>query len=107
MGCIVLVRCVLVLRCGLAGVVWYRYAGWSTSASACIGLSLFNYSTFVEGFVLEEKSIDGVMQTTFYEAKLCLKIAIVLHFLWKNSVSNLNKTYNIVYEVYGKGPFVK
>ena len=22
MGCIVLVRCVLVLRCGLAGVVW-------------------------------------------------------------------------------------
>jgi len=23
MGCIVLVRCVLVLRCGLAGVVWY------------------------------------------------------------------------------------
>jgi len=29
MGCIVLVRCVLVLRCGLAGVVWYRYAGFS------------------------------------------------------------------------------
>ena len=24
---IALVRCVLVLRCGLAGVVWYRYAG--------------------------------------------------------------------------------
>jgi len=23
MGCIALVRCVLVLRCGLAGVVWY------------------------------------------------------------------------------------
>ena len=35
MGFIVLVRCVLVLRCGLAGVVWYPYAGWST-ASACI-----------------------------------------------------------------------
>ena len=30
-GCIVLVRCVLVLRCGLAGVVWYPDAGWSTS----------------------------------------------------------------------------
>jgi len=29
MGCIALVRCVLVLRCGLAGVVWYPYAGWS------------------------------------------------------------------------------
>jgi len=27
MGCIDLVRCVLVLRCGLAVVVWYAYAG--------------------------------------------------------------------------------
>ena len=35
MGCIALVPCVLVLRCGLAGVVWYPDAGWS-SASACI-----------------------------------------------------------------------
>ena len=29
MGCFALVRCVLVLRCGLAGVVWYPYAGFS------------------------------------------------------------------------------
>ena len=29
MGCIVLVRWVLDLRCGLAGVVWYPYAGFS------------------------------------------------------------------------------
>jgi len=29
MGCIALVRCVLVLRCGLAGVVWYPDAGFS------------------------------------------------------------------------------
>ena len=29
MGCIALVLCVLVLRCGLAGVVWYPYAGFS------------------------------------------------------------------------------
>ena len=28
MGCIVLVRCVLVLRCGLAGLVWYLDAGF-------------------------------------------------------------------------------
>ena len=35
MCCIALVRCVLVLRCGSAGVEWYPYAGWS-SASACI-----------------------------------------------------------------------
>jgi len=27
MGCIALVRCMLVLRCGLAGVVWYLDAG--------------------------------------------------------------------------------
>jgi hypothetical protein len=27
MGCIALVRCVLVLRCGSAGMVWYPYAG--------------------------------------------------------------------------------
>ena len=27
MGCIALVRCVLVLRCGSSGVVWYPYAG--------------------------------------------------------------------------------
>jgi len=27
MGCIALVRCVLVLRCGLIVVVWYTYAG--------------------------------------------------------------------------------
>jgi len=32
MCCIALVRCVLVLRCGSAGVEWYPYAGWSTSA---------------------------------------------------------------------------
>jgi hypothetical protein len=29
MCCIILVRCVLVLRCGSAGVVWYPYAGFS------------------------------------------------------------------------------
>ena len=27
MGCIALVLCVLVFRCGSAGVVWYPYAG--------------------------------------------------------------------------------
>jgi len=27
MCCIALVRCVLVLRCGSAGVVWYPYSG--------------------------------------------------------------------------------
>ena len=37
MGCIALVPCVLVLPCGLAGVVWYPYA--------CFSWSLFNYKT--------------------------------------------------------------
>ena len=32
-GCIALVRYVLLLCCGLAVVVWYPYAGWGTSAS--------------------------------------------------------------------------
>jgi len=31
-GFMALVRCVLVLRCGSAGVVWYPYAGWNTEA---------------------------------------------------------------------------
>jgi len=30
-GCIALVRCVLVLRCGSAGAVWYPDAGWSSA----------------------------------------------------------------------------
>jgi len=29
LGCVALVRCVLVLCCGLAGAVWYPYAGFS------------------------------------------------------------------------------
>jgi len=35
MGFIALVRCLLVLRCGLAAVVWYLDVGFS--------ISLFNY----------------------------------------------------------------
>ena len=31
MGCIALVRCMLLLRCGLSVVVWYPYAGWGTT----------------------------------------------------------------------------
>ena len=42
MCCIALVRCVLVLQCGSAGLVWYLYAGWS-SASACISEIKLHY----------------------------------------------------------------
>ena len=47
MCCIALVRCVLVLRCGSAVVVWYPYAGWS-SASACIRMKIdvLTFETF-------------------------------------------------------------
>ena len=34
MGCIALVQCVFVLRCGLAGVVWYPDSGMQ--AEACL-----------------------------------------------------------------------
>ena len=37
MCCVALVRCVLVLRCGSAGVVWYPDASWN-SANASHGL---------------------------------------------------------------------
>ena len=53
MGCIALVRCVLVLRCGLAVVVWYPYAGWSPASIkrdqldvTCFIISLFKLNMF-------------------------------------------------------------
>ena len=42
MCCIALVRCVLVLRCGSAGVVWYPYAGFSLSLVLLFHYLLFN-----------------------------------------------------------------
>ena len=44
MGCIVLVRCVLVLRCGLAGVVWCGIR-MQAEASACIQIPQRNSNT--------------------------------------------------------------
>ena len=47
MGCIALVRCVLVLRCGLAGVVWYPdlfvelFNGLYCSGTMCVGATLW------------------------------------------------------------------
>ena len=35
MCCIALVRCVFVLRCGSAGVVWYPYAGYCSTSFEC------------------------------------------------------------------------
>ena len=50
MCCIALVRCVLVLRCGSAGVVWYPDAGWSKWHQ--VDLSLFNYYRTVYSFTI-------------------------------------------------------
>ena len=41
MGCVALVRCVLVLRCGSAGVVWYPYAGWGSASLFQLIYSIF------------------------------------------------------------------
>ena len=54
MGCIALVRRVLVLRCGLAGVVWYPYAGFSCSPVRGQHSLLFNACCI---FFLELKAI--------------------------------------------------
>ena len=43
MCCIALVRCVLVLRCGSAGVVWYPYSGRGTSEK----LKISTYLMFI------------------------------------------------------------
>jgi len=46
MGYIDLVRCVLVLRCGMVVVVWYPYAGFSLHTD--IGSFFILYSTVVQ-----------------------------------------------------------
>ena len=45
MCCIALVQCVLVIRCGSAGVVWYPSAGWGTSAEPLKCFSLHKDTT--------------------------------------------------------------
>ena len=50
MGCIALVRCVLVLRCGSTGVVWYPYVGCGFS----------NVSTSETGWAVNSEIIKQV-----------------------------------------------
>ena len=83
MCCIALVRCVLVLRCGSAGVVWYPYAGWSLhkeqfqlSVDTNPSVSQINKHVFLRGY-LEGKPkhlVDGIAVTaeTYEETKLIL-----------------------------------
>ena len=58
MGCIVLVQCVLVLRCGLAGVLWYPYAGWGTSAEG-----VWEYGVEENIWTVEGRGNGGVEET--------------------------------------------
>ena len=53
MCCIALVRCVLVLRCGSAGVEWYSYAGWNCA--------------FLTEFGVSWQTLVQVASTKFYE----------------------------------------
>jgi len=46
MGCIDLVRCLLVLRCGLVVVVWYLY-GIRMQAEALVPQSAYGYHTTI------------------------------------------------------------
>ena len=46
-----LVRCVLVLRCGLAGVVWYQNAGCSTTGLFIWNVGIGVNDRLVEGFI--------------------------------------------------------
>ena len=49
MFCIALVRCVLVLRCGSAGVVWYPYAGFSLQTVHLLNRSGLSHLALLNG----------------------------------------------------------
>ena len=48
MCCVELVRCVLVLRCGSAGVVWYPYAGFWAVNNEIIKQVTSSWSVFIQ-----------------------------------------------------------
>jgi len=70
MGCIALVRCVLVLRCGLAVVVWYPYAGWGTN-NEIIKQVTSSWSLF---FQLSESLVRQNLITTSFVAAIKIYI---------------------------------
>ena len=67
MGCVALVRCVFVLRCGSAGVMWYPYAGWSKALFFAQHVS--NASTFI-----------------FRSLRLCVGILLWFDVCWRYGV---------------------
>jgi len=80
MGCIAQVRCVLVLRCGLAVVVWYPYAGWGTnvwwndetlqqvSQFTYLGCSIsYQFSNHVEFKLANFLQLTGTIKRTIFQ----------------------------------------
>ena len=79
MGCIALVRCVLVLRCGSAGVVWYPYAGWGTSASATHSRKLLKMNVLAfETWWAKNKASD-ISRSIFIQPKVIFMGIIILN----------------------------
>jgi len=60
MGCIVLVRCVLVLRCGLAGLVWYPDAGFSLHPDTTPVKSSFFMASLYQNFTFISMGRSGI-----------------------------------------------
>ena len=77
MCCVALVRCVLALRCGSAGMVWYPYAGWSTASA----ISLFtaqhvsNVSTSI--FRSLRLTVD-LFHVLYYSGSMCVGVTVWL-----------------------------
>jgi len=98
MGCIALVRCVLVLRWDLAVVVWYPYAGWSTASAMLRWVpnatnTLSVYATFIvcplqqrlheRALMLRRTYITCLLTTHFH--LICS--SVLLYFLLQSIVN--------------------
>ena len=80
MCCISLVRCVLVLRCGSAGVVWYPYAGWSTSLFTAQHVSDVSTSIF-----RSLRLIVDLFHVLYCSGSMC--VGVTVGFGWNGVVS--------------------
>ena len=70
--CIALVRCVLVLRCGSAGVVWYLYTGWSTSLDRWIKIDQLDVTCFIIS-LFTAQHVSNVSTSIFRSMRLIVE----------------------------------
>jgi hypothetical protein len=75
MCCIALVRCVLVLRCGSAGVVWYPYAAFSILL-LFIAQHVSNISTSIFRSL---RLIVDLFYVLYCSGSMCVKHSFSLH----------------------------